>query len=67
MIYLSLLFENSVDFYHCRFIVITECVNVFKEIEPLSNDAPLSEGNTSGSVEGSMLQKELMELCTKYS
>jgi hypothetical protein len=33
----------------------------------LPKDAPLPEGNTSGSAEGSMLQKELMELCTKFS
>ena len=36
-------------------------------IESLPKDAPLPEGNTSGSAEGSMLQKELTELCTKFS
>lgn len=33
----------------------------------MPKDAPLPEGNTSGSAEGSMIQKELMELCTILS
>ena len=33
----------------------------------MSEDAPLPEGNTSGSAEGSMIQNELMELCTILS
>ena len=37
------------------------------ETESMLHDAPLPEGNTSGSAEGSLQIKELMELCTKLS
>ena len=36
------------------------------DIESLPKDAPLPEGNTSGSAEGSMLQKELMEVLLNF-